>query len=67
MERCGSRLRKMIEAYEVEENYKVELKPEFRSTESAFFTVLRNLNYDTQNDTRKLKPKIQNLYKSIEQ
>ena len=61
MERRGSGLRKTIEAYESCENYKIELKPEFRSTESAFFTVLKNLNYDTQNDTQndtqKLKPK----------
>ena len=61
MERRGSGLRKIIEAYESCENYKIELKPEFRSTESSFFTVLKNLNYDTQNDTQndtqKLKPK----------
>ena len=65
MERRGSGLRKIIEAYESCANYKIELKPEFRSTESAFFTVLKNLNYDTQNDiqndtqndTQKLKPK----------
>ena len=57
MERRGSGLRKIIEAYESCENYKIELKPEFRSTESAFFTVLKNLNYDTQNNTQKLKPK----------
>ena len=32
MERRGSGLRKIIEAYEAEENYKENLKPEFRST-----------------------------------
>lgn len=51
-ERRGSGLRKIIEAYEVEENYKEELKPEFKSTESSFITILKNLNYDTQNDTK---------------
>lgn len=50
MERRGSGLRKIIEAYEAEENYKKELKPEFKSTESSFTTILKNLNYDTQND-----------------
>ena len=45
MERRGSGLRKIIEAYKFEENYKEELKPKFRSTESSFFTILRNLNY----------------------
>ena len=52
MERRGSGLRKIIEAYEAEENYKEELKPEFKSTESSFTTILKNLNYDTQNDTQ---------------
>lgn len=45
MERRGSGLRNIIEAYEFEENYKEELKPEFRSTETSFFAVLKNLNY----------------------
>lgn len=52
MERRGSGLRKIIEAYETEENYKEELKPEFKSTESSFITILKNLNYDTQNVTQ---------------
>ncbi|KGF07165.1 ATPase AAA [Tissierellia bacterium S7-1-4] len=52
MERRGSGLRKIIEAYEAEDNYKEELKPEFKSTESSFITILKNLNYDTQNVTQ---------------
>lgn len=32
------------------------MKPKFRSTESAFFTVLKNLNYKGQNVGQKLKP-----------
>ncbi|MGS4693279.1 ATP-binding protein [Streptococcus agalactiae] len=52
MERRGSGLRKIIEAYEAEENYNEELKPEFKSTESSFTTILKNLNYDTQNITK---------------
>ena len=52
MERRGSGLRKIIEAYEAEENYKEELKPVFKSTESSFTTILKNLNYDTQNGTQ---------------
>lgn len=68
MERHGSGLRKIIEAYSAEEKYKEELKPEFRSTESSFITILKNLNYysqnvgqndtqnDTQSDTQRLKP-----------
>lgn len=52
MERRGSGLRKIIEAYKAEENYREELKPEFKSTESSFTTILKNLNYDTQNVTQ---------------
>lgn len=52
MERRGSGLRKIIEAYEAEENYKEELKPKFKSTESSFTTILKNLNYVTQNVTQ---------------
>ena len=52
MERRGSGLRKILEAYEVEENYKEELKPKFKSTKSSFTTILKNLNYVTQNDTQ---------------
>ncbi len=50
MERRGSGLRKIIEAYKAEENYKEALNPEFNSTESSFTTILKNLNYVTQND-----------------
>ena len=60
MERRGSGLRKIIEAYEAEENYNEELKPEFKSTESSFTTILKNLNYDTQNVT-------QNVTKNVTQ
>ena len=50
MERRGSGLRKIIEAYKAEEKYKEALNPEFNSTESSFTTTLKNLNYVTQND-----------------
>ena len=50
MERRGSGLRKIIEAYSAEENYKEEFRPEFRSTESSFTTILKNLNYVGQNE-----------------
>ncbi len=45
MERRGSGLKNIIEDYKFQENYKEELKPEFRSTETKFFAVLKNLNY----------------------
>ncbi|MGX7168101.1 HTH domain-containing protein [Facklamia hominis] len=64
MERRGSGLRKIIEAYKAEENYREELKPEFKSTESSFTTILKNLNYDTQNVTQSVT---QNVTQSEEQ
>ncbi len=45
MERRGSGLKKIVEAYEAEHNYNAKFMPQFKSTESAFFTILKNLNY----------------------
>ena len=64
MERRGSGLRKIIEAYESEENYKKELKPEFKSTESSFTTILKNLNYAPQSVTQNVT---QNVTQSVGQ
>lgn len=46
MERRGSGLKKVLDIYESQEEYDVSLRPEFRSTQSSFFAVLKNLNYD---------------------
>lgn len=45
MERQRSSIKKIIENYETEPNYSVELKPEFFSDSSQFSVVLKNLNY----------------------
>ena len=50
IERRGLVLRKIIEAYKSEENYKEDLKPEFRSTEFSFIIILMNLNYEGQSE-----------------
>lgn len=61
MERRGSGLKKIISSYEFEKNYNEELKPEFKSTQNSFFTILKNLNYkiqnEGQNEGQKLKSK----------
>ena len=69
MERRGSGLIKIIESYEFEQNDNEDLKTQFISTRSSFFTILKNLNYDGQsegkndgqsegkNDGQRLKPK----------
>lgn len=45
MERRGSGLKKILDSYQTQENYREDLKPKFRSTASSFFIVLKNLNY----------------------
>ncbi len=45
MERRGSGLKKVLDIYESQEEYEVSLRPEFRSTQTSFFAVLKNLNY----------------------
>ena len=46
MERRGSGLKKVLDIYESQEEYDASLRPEFRSTQSSFFAVLKNLNYE---------------------
>ena len=52
MERRGSGLRKIIEAYEAEENFTNKMMPEFVSTETKFIIILKNLNYSVQKDAQ---------------
>lgn len=47
MERRGSGLKKILDSYQVQEKYNEDLKPEFRSTQSSFFIILKNLNYNS--------------------
>ncbi len=51
MERRGSGLKKVLDIYESQEEYNVSLRPEFRSTQSSFFAVLKNLNYEYDKKT----------------
>lgn len=48
MERRGSGLKKIIDTYNIQENYNESLKPEFHSTSSTFFIILKNLNYNNE-------------------
>ena len=45
MERRGSGFKKIINAYEVQQNYKNDLKPIFNSFNNDFILTLFNLNY----------------------
>lgn len=47
MERRGSGLKKILDSYQTQEKYSEDLKPEFRSTQSSFFIILKNLNYNS--------------------
>lgn len=46
MERKGSGLGKIIDAYKFQINYKEEKRPAFHSDRASFFAVLPNLNYN---------------------
>ena len=45
----GSGFRKILDSYEFQEHYTEEMKPEFRSSNSEFWLILRNLNYNLNN------------------
>ena len=45
----GSGFKKILDSYEFQEHYTEEMKPEFRSSNSEFWLILRNLNYNLNN------------------
>ena len=49
MDRRGSGFKKILDSYEFQEHYTEEMKPEFRSSNSEFWLILRNLNYNLNN------------------
>ena len=49
MDRRGSGFKKILDSYEFQEHYTEEMKPEFRSSNSEFWLILRNLNYNFNN------------------
>ena len=52
MERKGSGIGKIINAYEFQVNYKNGKKPLFHSDAASFFAILPNLNYGTKAGTK---------------
>ncbi len=46
MDRRGSGFKKILDSYEFQGHYTEEMKPEFRSSNSEFWLILRNLNYN---------------------
>ena len=68
MERRGSGLKKILDNYQTQENYHEDLKPEFRSTQSSFFIILKNLNYNSSDKVAISSDKVAiNLDKNQEQ
>lgn len=49
MDRRGSGFKKILDSYGFQENYAEEMKPEFKSSNSEFWLILKNLNYDVKN------------------
>ncbi|MDO4423056.1 MAG: ATP-binding protein [Eubacteriales bacterium] len=60
MERRGSGFKKMLDAYESEERYTEELKPEFYTDGYNFFLTLWNINYAYDKAQSKAQLKAQN-------
>lgn len=60
MERRGSGFKKILDAYESEERYTKELKPEFYTDGYNFFLTLWNLNYAYDKAQSKAQLKAQN-------
>ncbi len=49
MDRRGSGFKKILDSYEFQQYYTEEMKPEFRSSNSEFWLILKNLNYNAGN------------------
>ena len=52
MERRGSGFKKIIEDYQFQHNYTEELAPTFKSEYGSFFLTLKNLNFNSEINTR---------------
>ena len=72
MERRGSGFKKIINAYETQQNYRKELAPVFKAFNNDFILTLYNLNYDldinsdgTVNGTVKLSENEIKVYELI--
>lgn len=48
MDRRGSGFKKILDSYEFQEHYTEEMKPEFRSSNSEFWLIFKNLNYEAK-------------------
>ena len=44
----GSGFKKILDSYEFQEHYTEEMKPEFRSSNSEFWLIFKNLNYEAK-------------------
>lgn len=48
MDRRGSGFKKILDSYEFQEHYTEEMKPEFKSSNSEFWLIFKNLNYEAK-------------------
>ncbi len=49
MDRRGSGFKKILDSYEFQEHYTEEMKPVFKSSNSEFWLIFKNLNYNAKN------------------
>ena len=57
MDRCGCGCKKILDSYEFQEHYTKEMKPEFKSSNSEFWLIFKNLNYNAKNIGNNLSAK----------
>lgn len=57
MDRRGSGFKKILDSYEFQEHYTKEMKPEFKSNNSEFWLIFKNLNYAAGNIDKGLSVK----------
>ncbi|MCM1087181.1 MAG: putative DNA binding domain-containing protein [Muribaculaceae bacterium] len=48
MDRRGSGFKKILDSYEFQERYTEEMKPEFKSNNTEFWLIFKNLNYNAE-------------------
>ena len=58
MDRRGSGFKKILDSYEFQEHYTEEMKPGFRSSNSEFWLIFKNLNYNVKNTGNDLSAQI---------
>lgn len=74
MDRRGSGFKKILDSYEFQEHYTENMKPEFKSGNSDFWLIFKNLNYEAKdiedalsvNNTDKMKSHLNQIGQDVD-